>query len=145
MRLQTYKVSFRVRSPSMDPLEISDGLNMQPKWAHKVGAIRTTPKGKRLEGVYDETYCSFPIPHLDGEYLSDLLARTASELQGKSEVLDEVFRSGGSCEFYIGWFSSGNTGEQLPSELLKQLGDLHIDLAIDVYCEEDAPEVDPPP
>ncbi|WP_256388442.1 hypothetical protein [Pandoraea sp. PE-S2R-1] len=38
-------------------------------------------------------------------------------------------------EFFIGWFSTGNTGETLDFELLKKLGELGIDLALDVYGE----------
>ena len=133
MRLETYKVSFRVRSPSIDPHEIASGLVMEPEWAHKVGAMRTTPKGAKLGGVYKETYCSFPIVPHEGEGLNHLLARVASEFEDK-EILSMVFNSGGRCEFFIGWFSSSNTGELFPCELLMKLGALRIDLAIDVYC-----------
>lgn len=145
MLLESYKVSFRVRSPSMDPIEIASGLGLEPKWFHKAGAARRTPKGTRLEGVYDENYCTFPINSRKGECLSDLLSRFARELKQRKNILNDISRSGGRCEFFIGWFSSANTGELFPCELLTVLGSLNIDLAIDIYCDENSPNRILPP
>jgi hypothetical protein len=52
----------------------------------------------------------------------------------KHKALFDAFRlEGGEIEFFIGWFSDGNTGDTFSYKLLKKLGDLNIDLALDVY------------
>ncbi|MBT1539272.1 hypothetical protein B7R78_0019905 [Ralstonia solanacearum] len=73
-------------------------------------------------------------PH-EAEELHETLERVAVGLMQYKNVFQAIRRDGGRAEFFIGWYSTGNTGDTFDSELLKQIGELEIDLAFDVYGE----------
>lgn len=45
----------------------------------------------------------------------------------------ELSSSGGKIEYFIGWYSEGNSGEEFDFELLRSLADLYIGLSFDFY------------
>lgn len=97
------------------------------------GAARKTPKGAPLEGVHDSTYCSFRLDHPDNVDLAEFLGRCNKTLEPHKEFLKHLRSTGGSVEYFIGWYSGTNSGEQFYYGLLGELADLSIDLSIDVY------------
>lgn len=130
-----FEVSLRVFSKSVEPTEIAAQLGLTPKWKHKIGEQRTTPKGVLLDGFYDFSYCSFSLIRRDEEELHEVLSRTADELLPHKDLFCRIRAEGGRTEFFVGWYSTGNTGDDLSCNLLGKLGELQIDLAIDVYGE----------
>ena len=64
------------------------------------------------------------------------LDRVVDSLLQHETLFRRIRDGGGNAEFFIGWFSTGNTGDTLSHDLLKKLGDLQIDLALDVYGED---------
>lgn len=130
-------VSLRTFSIDVDTTEICARLGLTPKWMQRIGEPRINPKGLVLGGIYDRSYCSFPIPSETDEELDALLERVTQDLLEHRDLFLRIRAGGGRSDFFIGWYSCGNTGSTFSSSLLKRLGDLEIDLALDVYGEPD--------
>ena len=64
-----------------------------------------------------------------------MLTRICDDLSIHDKLFQQIRDTGGRIEFFIGWYSDRNTGELFSSSLLKKLGELQIDLALDIYCE----------
>ncbi|WP_243366542.1 DUF4279 domain-containing protein [Fundidesulfovibrio soli] len=128
-----FSVSLRFWSKSIDCIEIANVILLQPDISHKAGEQRKTPKGTLLDGIYKENYCVFRIERQDDEDLSELLERIADDLLPYKDLFDRVRDEGGVAEFFIGWFTSGNSGDIFNHQLLQKLGELSIDLSFDVY------------
>ncbi len=129
----TFEVSLRFFTQTIDPDVICSQLGMAPKWLNKIGEQRKSPKGTLLDGIYDRNYCSFSIQPNNDEELHELLDRTVDMLFQHEPLFCRIRDGGGSIEFFIGWFSTGNTGDIFSNILLKKLGMLQIDLALNVY------------
>jgi hypothetical protein len=130
-----FAASLRVYSQAITPSEISTQLSLKPKWQHTVGEPRMNPKGVPLGGTYDSSYCSFSLIHQGDEELHEMLDRITGELLPHKDLFCRIRNDGGRTEFFIGWYSTGNTGDTFNSTLLQKLGELQIDLAFDVYGE----------
>ncbi|MCE7915608.1 MAG: DUF4279 domain-containing protein [Nitrosomonas sp. PRO4] len=128
-----FKVSLRIFSKTVDPTEICNQLDLEPEWIQTVGEPRINPKGIVLGGVYENSYCSFLINLKNHEELHETLDRVVDNLLQHESLFCRIRDDGGRIEFFIGWFSTGNTGDTFSSILLKKLGMLQIDLALDVY------------
>lgn len=134
-----YDVSFRIRHPTMDPDDISNELGLRPERNWKVGSQRTTPKGDILKGVYKETYCCFHLPHLKNQGLADFLKKIGKKFEIHSEFFKRILSTGGTLEFFIGWYSSENSGEEFDWKILAKLAELQINLSLDFYGGIDKP------
>ncbi len=132
-----YKVSLRLEHPSIDPEQISEKLSMPPDISWKAGSRRISPKGKPLEGVYEKTYWSCALEHPAGLGLADFLANFTAGLATHKPFFKWIRTGGGRSEYFVGWFSNGNSGEMLSFDLLGKLSDLCIDLSLDVYASTD--------
>ena len=128
-----FVVSLRVFSQSVDTAEICRSLGLVPKWQHKIGESRATPKGASLSGIYESNYCSFDLERRDTEELHEMLTRTIDGLMKHKEFFHRIRDDEGRTEFFIGWYSSGNSGDIFSHDLLGRLSDLKIDVALDVY------------
>jgi hypothetical protein len=67
------------------------------------------------------------------ETLTDSLLRCLELLEPHRAFLDQLVRTGGYIEVFVGWFMGGNTGEALGSELLQRMGNLGVSLSLDIY------------
>ena len=132
-----FELSLRFFSQVIDPSEISSQLGLEPQWEHKMGDLRTNPRGIVLGGRYDSSYCSFPITPQNNEELHEALDRVVDDLLQYESLFCRIRDGSGCIEFFIGWFSTGNTGDIFSSILLKKLGRLQIDLAFDVYGDKE--------
>ncbi len=130
-----FSVSLRFFTQTVEPDEICALLGLKPKWMHRIGEPRVNPKGTLLGGVYEISYCSFRLTQVDGEGLNDMLSRVVQSLTQHKKIFHRIRDGGGRAEFFIGWYSSGNTGDTFDHGLLEKLSDLKIDLALDVYGE----------
>lgn len=135
MNLYRYDVSLRIRHPNMDVGLISKKLGLKPWITNQAGSQRRTPKGNLLDGIYESTYCSFRLEHSRDISLVDFLKECNERFNMYSDFLKEINASGGSVEYFIGWYceTDGNVGEAFDLELLTQLVALGIELDIDFY------------
>lgn len=130
-----YKVSFRVRHPNMAPDEICSALGLTARFQWAAGSPRQTQTAVPLEGYHESTYCSFLLEHPEGMELAKFLSRNNKALSLHKEFLKGIRDTGGTLEYFIGWYTGVNSGEVFTSELLRELADLQINLAFDVYAE----------
>lgn len=130
-----FAVSLRVFSQTVDPSEICEQIGLEPKWKHTIGEPRKNLKGLLLGGVYDCSYCSFSLIRNGDEELHEMLDRIVDGLLQHETLFRRIRDGGGRTEFFIGWYSTGNTGDTFSNALLSKLGVLQIDLALDVYGE----------
>jgi len=128
-----FDVSFRVKHPSVDPDQLSTklGLLAHRKW--RAGDQRKTPKGELLGGIYKESYLSCRITHEKSDDLAKVIRETTLRLSTHKELLRELSMTGGKLEYFIGWYSSGNSGEEFDALLLKEAAELGIGLSFDFY------------
>jgi hypothetical protein len=138
-----FKISLRVRHPSMDPARITDALGLIPSRSWRSGEPRATPKGTPLKGKWPDSYWT---THISEDRLADKTLPTAirealERLTPHKDFLHQIRSEGGAAEFFIGWFLDGNSGDIFDYELLARAADLKIDLSFDVYADDtEAPE-----
>ena len=116
---------------------MSEALGLTPVSHWIAGESRVTPTGRPLEGVRRDSYW---YSRLSGgqssktQTLSRALGQVVEELEPKRQVLLDFVDDGGEAELFIGWFfDEGNSGDVFPHQLLRQLADLCLDVAFDVY------------
>jgi hypothetical protein len=127
-----YRISFRVKHPQLEPRLISKRLQLRAKTSWKAGSQRLSPSGKSL-GIAEVSYCAFALKSPKTFELSDALEFHLERLQEHREFLDEVVNTGGTLEFYVGWFVESHIGDIFGSQLLKRIGLMGIDLSIEIY------------
>ena len=120
----------------MPPDIICEEINLQAQVKWKVGGQRRSPNGKLLKGNYDSTYCSFDLKKTDDIDLLSFLKTWNDKLDIHKLFFEKIVFSGGNIEYFIGWYSDGNSGEIFDIELMKKLVALNINLSIDYYGPE---------
>ncbi|MHA6824549.1 DUF4279 domain-containing protein [Ralstonia pseudosolanacearum] len=128
-----FSVSLRIFTQTVEPDEICKMLGLEPKWKHRIGEPRVNPKGQILGGVYKKSYCSFRLARVNDEKLHEMLDRVLESLAKNKQLFHRIRDEGGQTEFFIGWYSSGNTADTFDYSLLEKISDLKIDLSLDVY------------
>lgn len=137
MHSPRFTISLRFFSKSINPDKISAQLGLKPKWSHKRGEPRVSPKGHALGGTYDFSYCCFSFCSIAGEEVNQTIKRIVETLHSQEQLFQRVRYDGGRAEIFIGWFSVGNTEDTFDYKLLRELEQLQIDLAFDVYSESE--------
>jgi hypothetical protein len=128
-----YAVSFRVRHPSINSKDICRELGMKATRNWTAGHARSTPRGQSLPGINQESYATFDLKNRTNIGLAKFLHHTNRRLLKKRKFLNKIYSTGGSLEYFIGWFSDKMAGEVFDTKLLKETADLHIDIALSVY------------
>jgi hypothetical protein len=130
-----YNVSFHIRHPSIDPADITRALAVVPTRSSCVGEPRKTPAGTPLAGVYPDTHWYREYAHSPEALLGSFLEVLIKDLARHASFLHKLREDGGSSWISVGWYTGVNSGEQFSSNLLKQMGNLDIDLWLDVYSD----------
>jgi hypothetical protein len=128
-----YKISLRIRHPSMNPDEISKTLGLTPKRQWSTGASKVTPKGLKLKGYYGSSYCWFPLSIPSKSTLEEGTISWLQKLEKHEDFFKNISATGGSTEFLIVWFVKGNAGEVFDWLTLAKLSSLRVNLAFDIY------------
>lgn len=128
-----YEVSLRIRHPVIDADVICKevGLEAEHKWT--VGEQRKTPDGHPLGGINKSTYCCFRLAHPIDLGLVEFLNMCNDRLHSHANFFRRIRETGGSSEYFIGWFCDRNCGEVFDLEFMSNLVSLQIDLSIDFY------------
>jgi hypothetical protein len=130
----SYQVSLTIFHPTVDSETITENLKLRPKTTHRVGDRRQTPAGSSLGGVYDRSYWMhrFAVPD-DGAF-PRFLRKVAQSLLLHRSFFRHVQETGGDIELFVGWWSDGkNIGETITHDLMRVLGELRINIGLDVY------------
>jgi hypothetical protein len=129
-----FRISLRVRHPSMAPERISEAVGIEPKRSWKAGEPRQTPTGSPLTGTNRDTYWTAVIaagryPSNVNDAIHDILRRFVRH----RSFLHQIRTEGGTVELFAGWFFENQSGDVLTYQCLALAGDLQIDLSFDVY------------
>jgi Domain of unknown function (DUF4279) len=139
-----FQVSLMFKSKSGNLQEICNAIGLEPERRWTVGEPRKTPKGNELSGVYPTSYCYFDLNPNSGEDLCEMLVRIASQLAEHRSLFHKFRENDGSIYFYVGWYTGQNRGEVFTCDLMNMLGDLQIDLGIEVWTERDSDDAPSP-
>ena len=135
-----FNISLRIWHPTFDPDDITKSLKISPKRKWRAGERRSTPKGNLLEGYNKETYWSAAIHSEEYLYskevtLEKYLMDFSQSIQNQLAFFREIRDAGGRVEYFIGLYINSNSGSVMSTSLLALLGDLGIDLSLDLYPE----------
>jgi hypothetical protein len=129
-----FRISLRVRHPSVAPKEITEALGIEPKHSWKAGEPRRTPTGTPMAGSNLNTYWVADI--VAGRWPSNVNQAIHGALGGLKRhrrFLHDIRAEGGTVELFVGWFFENQSGDILTHQCLALAGDLQVDLALDVY------------
>jgi hypothetical protein len=132
-----FRISLRVRHPSMAPEKITEAMGIEPKLSWKAGEARQTPAGAPLTGFNRDTCWTAEIaagrwPLEVNESIHDALRRFIRH----RSFLHRIRAEGGAVELFVGWFFENQSGDVLTHQCLALAGDLQIDLSFDIYSPE---------
>ncbi|RUS67844.1 hypothetical protein CUZ56_00324 [Saezia sanguinis] len=104
---------------------------------NKINDLRVDNKGTLLGGVYEySSFISRVCEKKDFKQFEEAVKKLLNEFSEHKELFQNIRQEGGSSEFFIGWFTGFNSGFILDYSLLKQMGELGIDLNFDIYGED---------
>ena len=124
---RAFAVSLHILHPSIDLDTVTNALRLTPS--------RTKPAGPPRKPPYDQAVWSHCFACNEIPDLVPFLRETVSALRAHRDFLRSVVDTGGSIELFCGIEMSTNWDEVFPSTLSAALGDLGIDLRLDVYPE----------
>lgn len=134
-----YNVSLRIFHPQADPQIFTETLGMEPSRSWRVGDERTTPKGAALKGQNRETFwCSRLSAPEDSEF-PVFIPGTVAKLTQHISFFRQIRQAGGRIEFYVTLIPGGGClGETLTHDLMTSLGQIEIDLCLDILSPRQA-------
>jgi hypothetical protein len=106
---------------------------MPARFSQNVGEPRTNPKGRVLEGINKETYCSFQLKEKVQGYFVDGIVDLLPALRPSKPYFNELRRSGGRIELFVGVFTDQSSGFVLDVDNMLELTDLGIALSVEYY------------
>ena len=138
MQPYSYTIALRIWHPSIDPVDITAALRINPKHTNKAGLPRQTLKGTLLGGVYAESYWHAD-PFEYGEQQSgevsaeDALSELLDALTPHRDFLRELRNEGARVILQLTSHGNRNYAIELSPGLLGKCSDLGVSLAHDVY------------
>lgn len=130
----TFKASLRIFGGDIPHSDICEALGVIPKRLCRKGEPRVTPKGQVLGGVYPDDYCVIDLAPGPDLSLPDFIDQQAKTFIAHKELFQKIKKGSARTEFFIGWFGPGNFGEVFGSDTLALMGELGIDLSLDIYA-----------
>lgn len=88
-----------------------------------------------MKGVWPDSYAYAELVLGAAGSLSDLLARILDDLRPVKAALQAFADEGGSAELFVSWHFIANSGDTLDWQLMQQLSECRLGLALDIYPE----------
>lgn len=133
--VSTFRLTFHVSHPSVPAVEIENVFGMPVRFSQSANMQKKTKNGKILDGVYKRTNVSFSV-HENPLNFND--TSVVGLIQNQLDSFDQdyinlIYKSGGSCHFLIGIFSSNNVMFELNIDIIQRLSTLKISVKFDFY------------
>ena len=144
---QRTALSLRIGHPMRDLSSLCAALGLVPTHIWKKGDERKTPRGRKLGGTRDSSYCTIRFGETSRQRLPEKIQAALSLLKPHRELLRELSSTGGEVSFFVGWFLEDNTGSYFDWKILDELVDLRIGLELDIYVPQEVhshPDIPPP-
>ena len=131
-----FVLSLRLRHPARDLSRATELLGLSPNVSWSADAARAAPDGAVLGGTRTESYWTAPLADGDrfesiGCGLDEAMRSVLPRLMPHRAFLIKIRDEGGAAEIFVGLFASGNFGIERPTELLRDLSDMSVYVAID--------------
>lgn len=126
-------VSIRFQHPNKELDFFSSLLGFPCFRSWTAGSPRQTPTGEPLAGTYNESYWVSRLDFVSQDGFAEQLAVVMDRLVTARKHLQAFRLSGGKIEIYLQLPGSVNNGDTIDSMLLKTMGELGIDLLIEVF------------
>jgi hypothetical protein len=132
MKIFRFKTRIRIWHPQIGSDEITVALGIEPQPA--VPRRRPVPPERRI------AWGSETLAGEDSEILT-VFENYLDRLESSAEFLENITRTGGRIEIFVGWFASKRSGGvEISHSLMKRFGDLHVGLSVDVYSTDEEPD-----
>lgn len=128
--MKTGKLSFRIHHPEHDLSSIGARLGVIPYRIWKRGEPKTTPKGRRLTGHREASYCAIRL-QLEEESISETIREFLLKLEQHQEYFLQLSASGAKLEFYVTLSGESKLAEEFDWKLLARLANLHVSFQIE--------------
>ena len=138
-----FSVSLKVVHPEMKASYISDQLSMEPEIYSDAGTDRVSKSGKLLGGVYESTVWSNDLSggKIDAEEMlfEDFISTQNAGLSDHQRFFNEVRKTGGVVEYFVGWFSSEsiNMNIVLEPDLMRKTSELGVSIVMCAYPDNE--------
>src|SRR5262245_43459063 len=136
MARQRTKLSLHIVHPTRDLSSACGSLGLVPKYVWKKGEERRTPKGKKIGGVQEYSYCSIELGPISSEPLPKKIQAALDRLQPHRSILRRLAHTGGKVSFFVGWFCDEHTGERFDALLLGRMASLRIGFDLSIYVPD---------
>jgi len=136
--MHSYLVALRISGPTLDVADVTAKLSLKPSQTRIAGQSR--PGGK---SVWDESMWEYEVrPNRnrkrDWSSLEQGLTKIVSAFRSRKRLLRNYQRRFKVCIFCGHFSSSFNGGPAFSPPLLKELGNLGVELFLDTYSSSDA-------
>ena len=126
-------VLIRFWHPKRDLTFLSSLLSMQCFRSWTAGSSRETPLGDKLDGTYSESYWVSQLEFPGELGFREKLVFAIDRLRRVKKDIHEFNSSGGRIEIYLQLSGAINNGDTIENELMKTMGELGVDLLIEVF------------
>lgn len=137
MKPYEYKISLRFWHPSIDPDEISGTIGIDPDITHKFGMQIHTPNGTQLKGRYPKSYWHTDLVNWNETSsvlaIEEDLTKLVDLLSSHKNYFARISNEGGQVQLWVSTHSLKNYCIQLPSKIMGNLGNIGVEVIIDVY------------
>jgi len=133
MTRQQVKISLHIRHPTRDLSRVCRALRLEPKHIWKKGDERRTPKGNKIGGLREDSYCSIELGPTSRESISKKVEAALTLLEPHRALLRKLSSTGGTVSFFVGWFCESDTGERLSAQVVERMARFRIALDLNVY------------
>jgi len=136
MRPQETVLSFRISHPSLDLSEVCRSLGLEPRRIWKKGD--DWPERGRTNGRKRESsYCTITLGNRSKDPpLDEKIAAALKLLKPHKAMLQQLSSSGGTFNFFVGWFLDDATGEAFSPQLMATMAELQIELQLNIYVPD---------
>jgi hypothetical protein len=128
-------ISVRFWHPYQDLNFLEALLDMPCHKSWTAGTSRHTPRGDELPGTYDVSYWVSRLEYSAENGFMEQLALIVDRLEKLKDNLIAFRQFSGSIEIYMQFPGSVNNCDTIPSDILKSIGGLGIDLHLEVFPE----------
>lgn len=135
MKSPRSKLSLHIRHPDRDLSIVCESLNLAPKNLWKKGDERRTPKGHKLTGIRDNSFCTVEMEATNLP-LQDQIERALNLLAPHRSIFREISSNGGQTSFYVGCFLDEDSVENFEWRVLESMADLRISLELNIYLPD---------
>lgn len=131
--MTTGLISLRFWHPTKDLGFLESLLDMLCLRSWVAGTPRETPRGRSLKGINDKSYWVSQVEYSTEFGFKDTIMSVIDKLLIIKNDIHDLKISGGKIEIYLQLPGSINNGDTIESEYLKILGEMGIDLLIEVF------------